>query len=229
MEKGEIESTNLDSLYKKNIVENLDFIKIDTQGAELEILKGGLNLLNERILGIQVETEFKPIYRSQPLFADVDSFIRNQLGLELVDIRKAYWKYNEGKNIGPVKGQLIFGDALYFRDPYQLPRWCEQFSELEARNKLVMACFMGMIYGYPDYSLCLLAQPKVGQWMSADVIRDLKSLVMKDARSLRYSGKGRTKIWMVLRLLEKFFEPDYEGWAAGEPHLGSVKKFGIFT
>ena len=78
-------------------------------------MKGGEKFLSKNILGIEVEVEFQPIYENLPLFSDIDSFIRNHLGLQIQDLRKSYWKYPVGINIGSPKGQLIFGDALYFR------------------------------------------------------------------------------------------------------------------
>lgn len=229
VEKKEIiKTTTLDTLYEKKIIKNLDFIKIDTQGSELDILRGGVKILNEKILGVQIEVEFKPLYTSQPLFAEVDRFIRDHLGLVLFDIKKVYWKYKYGRGIGSNKGQLIFGDALYFRDPYELPKWCDQISKTEAENKMVMACFMGIIYGYPDYSLCLLEQLKTCQWMKTEKIDNLKSIVKATAKRLKYSGKGYGIIWKYFNLIVNIFAPEHEGWGSGEHHLGSRKKFGVF-
>ena len=55
----------------------------------------GNYLRSQNIVGIQVEVYFKPIYDSQPLFSDVDALIRNNWGLELIDIRKVFWKYKD--------------------------------------------------------------------------------------------------------------------------------------
>jgi len=115
-----VETTSLDALFNKEVLSDIDFIKLDVQGAELDVLKGGEKVLSENILGIEVEVEFQPMYEDQPLFTDVDSFIRRRLGLQIQDIKKHYWKYPEGINIGAAKGGLIFGDALYFRSPHEM-------------------------------------------------------------------------------------------------------------
>lgn len=94
------------------IVPAADFIKLDTQGSELSILKGGEKLLNG-VLGLKVEVEFLELYHGQPLFADVDSFLRAR-GFELADLRRVFWKRAEFTAY-PGKGQLVFGDALYVR------------------------------------------------------------------------------------------------------------------
>jgi FkbM family methyltransferase len=41
-EKIEVKATTLDNLYIKKELQKLDFIKLDTQGAELDILRGGV-------------------------------------------------------------------------------------------------------------------------------------------------------------------------------------------
>jgi FkbM family methyltransferase len=227
-EKCPIETTTLDKLHENKKIENIDFIKLDTQGSELEILKGGSKFLNNSIIGLQVEVEFKTMYESQPLFSDVDKYIRDEFRLELFDIRKTYWKYNEGKGIGQKKGQLIFGDALYLRDPYDFPKWCEQFEAKEARNKIITACFVGIMYGYIDYSLCILEQSGISNWMSIETIEKLKTITIINAVHNQVSFKGSGKIWRILNLITKLFEIDHEGWANIEPHLGSRKMFGVF-
>jgi len=54
---------------------DVDFIKIDVQGAELAVLQNATRILPDVLL-IQVEVEFVPLYRDQPMFADVDIFLR---------------------------------------------------------------------------------------------------------------------------------------------------------
>ena len=83
VEKKEvIDATTLDNLYHQSIIRELDFLKIDVQGSELDILHGGRDIINDNILGIQIEAEFKQLYKSQPLFAEIDSDIREKFNFE---------------------------------------------------------------------------------------------------------------------------------------------------
>ncbi len=56
-------------------IRDVDFIKIDVQGAELAVLQNATRILPEVLL-VQAEVEFVPLYRDQPMFADVDIFLR---------------------------------------------------------------------------------------------------------------------------------------------------------
>lgn len=55
----------------------LTYMKLDTQGSELDILRGASTALNDVEL-VEIEVEFNPIYEGQPLFGDVDRFMRTQ-------------------------------------------------------------------------------------------------------------------------------------------------------
>jgi FkbM family methyltransferase len=227
-ETVEVKASTLDKLYIKKELQNMDFIKLDVQGAELDILRGGGELINRNIIGLQVEVEFKEMYKQQPLFAEIDLYIRNKLGFDLFDIRKAYWKYKEGRGIGPSKGQLIFGDALYFRNPFELSSWCSQFEFEEARNKIVMACFMGVLYGYPDYSLCLLGKSEISSYFDTGIIDKMKENIISNVDRKKYTFKGVGKLSGIMHLISEYFKPDHEGWASGERHLGTRNKFGVY-
>jgi len=53
---------------------HFDYLDIDVQGYELEVLKsGGRNIKN--LLGIHIEVSFVEKYVGQPLFRDVDVFL----------------------------------------------------------------------------------------------------------------------------------------------------------
>ena len=70
----EIETITLDSFVNEHFIDAIDFIKIDVQGAELDILKGSKKLLNN-VLKIVCEVEFVPLYYNQPLFGDIAKFL----------------------------------------------------------------------------------------------------------------------------------------------------------
>ncbi len=90
-----------------------DVLKIDVQGAELEILLGGRAVLSDVKL-VELEVEFNPQYRNQPLFADVDVFMREQ-GFALLGLRRTFWRRNSGMiEISASGGQIVHGDVLYY-------------------------------------------------------------------------------------------------------------------
>lgn len=75
--RTEIQTTTLDEWSSAAGLPGIDYLKIDTQGTELDILMGGQRQL-KTVRAIEVEVEFNPIYKGQPLFSDVDHFLRAQ-------------------------------------------------------------------------------------------------------------------------------------------------------
>jgi FkbM family methyltransferase len=70
-----VETITLNEWARSEGVLQIDHLKIDTQGSELEILYGGSELL-KTIRSIEVEVEFNPIYEGQPVFSDIDQYLR---------------------------------------------------------------------------------------------------------------------------------------------------------
>ena len=84
------------SIYTKSLKRVLDeftlkppfFIKLDTQGSELSILKGiGEDNLNNNVIGIELEITLKakPLYEGIPRFYDIHPFLEN-CGFELLSL-----------------------------------------------------------------------------------------------------------------------------------------------
>jgi FkbM family methyltransferase len=98
-----LKTETLDDQLAANGVNDVDFLKLDTQGTELAILEGARRVIEREALGFEVEVEFLPLYRDQPVFADVDAFARRH-GFELVDLRPVYWKLAAGVEGGGSPG-----------------------------------------------------------------------------------------------------------------------------
>lgn len=64
--------------------ESYDLIKLDTQGSEIDIMKGGISVLR-RAKVVVVETSIKPYNFDAPLQNDVLLFMKNN-GFELVNV-----------------------------------------------------------------------------------------------------------------------------------------------
>lgn len=69
--------TTLDIWSKEIGIEYIDYLKLDTQGSEMDILRGGIEILDQTSL-VEIEVEFSEIYHGQPLFADIDIFMRSK-------------------------------------------------------------------------------------------------------------------------------------------------------
>ena len=144
------EATTLDIALKEAGIADVDFVELDTQGSELLILQGATETLASSVFGVEVEVEFIELYEGQPLFADVDQFLR-PLGFELFDLTGAYWKRRVGERVGGRKGQIVFGDALYLSSTEKL------FSlgpgHPVSKPKVLKAIAVCVAYGYYDFAL----------------------------------------------------------------------------
>jgi len=154
------------ALADKNYV-GADFLKLNTQGSELAILKGAEQTLRSTF-AVEVEVEFGEMYIGQPLFADVDSHLR-QKGYEIFDLKRGFWKRNSGKGLRYRKGQLIFAEALYLKN---IDTWIDELEDdLSLRKeKLLKAISICLLYEYPDYALEILSK---GERYFSDAERSL--------------------------------------------------------
>lgn len=126
----EMEHTTLDLWATNSDIEYVDHIKIDTQGSELLVLKGAETLLGQ-VRTLELEVEFNPIYKGQPLFADVDTFLRlrgfvlwkltnfvhyGQDGENTIELGEDRIHYDHRSQvITKYGGQLYWADAHYVR------------------------------------------------------------------------------------------------------------------
>jgi FkbM family methyltransferase len=72
-----VETETLAGWAERSGLERVDVVKLDVQGAELAVLRGAGGLL-DRVRALDLEVEFNPIYRGQPLFGEIDAFLRER-------------------------------------------------------------------------------------------------------------------------------------------------------
>lgn len=112
-----------------------DYAKLDVQGGELAVLQHGAKTL-ARALVLEIEVEFVPLYRDQPLFGDIEALLRRR-GFVLhkfVDV--------SGRGLRPIApanrylpiSQLICADAVFIRNYWD--------TEALAREQLLKAALV---------------------------------------------------------------------------------------
>ncbi len=223
-DKITMRARTVDGLDKNNEISVIDFVKIDVQGGELAILQGGEKFFKDNIVGLEAEVEFAPMYKNQPLFSDVDIFVREKLGLELWDIRKTYWKYKQKTYQAPLKGRLIFGDALYLRPVSTLNDWLSKMDKDTATEKLHALITTTIAYGFLDYTLTLLNADFVEGYLAKEDRQAFIEHIGKISNGFYPFKNGSVFLYRILNVLTHSFKPTYGGWANGEPHIGSRKK-----
>jgi FkbM family methyltransferase len=92
------------------------FLKIDTQGTELDILQSGARLLRESVVGVYVECNFRPFYKHQSLFADVDAHLR-QNGFSLFTMSRANLRRTGYRPALYSRRITTWSHCLYLREP----------------------------------------------------------------------------------------------------------------
>lgn len=151
---------SLDRYCLENKIENVDFIKVDTDGADYAVLRGAERLLREgNVLGLYVESQFHgEAHPYANTFRNIDHFLVEN-GFSLFDL--STWRYTKAQLPGKflyklpaqtVTGQICWGDALYFKDFIYMKNQGKQISTLEI---IKMACIQE-IFGLPDCAAELL-------------------------------------------------------------------------
>ena len=145
---------------------SIDFLKIDAQGAALEVLKGARRTLHRQVMGLEVE--FARVYDAQPVFRDVDAFL-SECGFTLFKLRRKAWVRRTCQRRPQVSaGQLIAADALYLRDPFELP---EETTSAWKAHQVEALVLIASLYDLNDFALEILAHPCWSAWLEGDAVR----------------------------------------------------------
>ncbi len=158
-------TVSLDEYVSQSDIQSVDFVKIDTDGHDIEVILGAEQMLrNQEVLGICVEAQMHGA--SHPYsntFANIDRFLR-EWGFTLFDLD--LWRYSRSSlpdkfyyriPAQTLSGPVQWGEAVYFRD---LAR--PDYEQMHAfrtgiGKKIKLACLFE-IYGLPDCSAQVLAQ-----------------------------------------------------------------------
>jgi FkbM family methyltransferase len=118
-------------------IDDVDFIKIDVQGSELAVFRSASRALSRALL-VQTEVEFVELYRNQPMFADVDTFLRGN-GFQFHTFSgfggRAFKPLVAGNDINMPFHQALWADAVYVRDWMRLG----ELDETKLRKYAILA------------------------------------------------------------------------------------------
>ncbi|MEK9644343.1 MAG: FkbM family methyltransferase [Alphaproteobacteria bacterium] len=196
-----VDVLSLEEALKQAKFDSADFLKIDIEGPELEVLEASSEAVRD-LLCLKVEASFVPFRFDQPLAADLDRFIRAQ-GFELFDILGArHWRrfgyhihpYYSREPVPYARGQIVQADYLYFRSVQSIG---------DDAARLIKLGLLYMAQGYFDHALLALERPTAAEMLYRDF--DLSPIDAVAQASRKYGRRAfKAAAWRQFRGLIPF-------------------------
>ena len=181
IKKKEVKVSALDELK----IENIDFVKIDTQGSELKILNGSIDSI-KNVLGFEIEVSFIEIYKNQPLFWDINNFMISN-NFQFVGFSDLIsWK-KEQTDVG--KNQLVFADAIFLKPLDNLLE-----SKKNLNEKLFKYSLICLAYNFLGLSKAV--NKEISGNLSKD-INEIYSNILNDGKNNRFFKKIINKLKLI--------------------------------
>ncbi len=152
-----------------------DFIKIDVEGADLEILQAGQEALGT-CFGVQIEVSFLDRNIGAPGYGEADRWLRTQDFVPHLLLREHWVRQNGlwGANSHP---QTAWGDAVYFRPQAWVLARLAAMPATAARD---LGAFVAILlaYGCHDAALDLVRAVRAAELVSAAVASELEQAII---------------------------------------------------
>ena len=170
VERATVPAYNFPDAINQFNIPQPDFIKLDVEGLELNILKSGPDIINGAV-AIKTEVAFPRIRQDQPPAHELDAYLLSR-GYELIDIiDPTVWR-RHGYVVHPMlsrapmsysKGQIIQCDFLYMRHP---DKFSTEFSvSSDVVKQKLKAAWIAMSYGYFDRAEDYISDPIVEEFL----------------------------------------------------------------
>jgi len=172
-----IQNVKLDTLdnLKKNKI--FDFIKIDAEGSDYNILLGGKKMLNST-LGVQVEIQNIERYKDSALYYRVLEFLHMN-GFEMFIYNKEFWTKNKNHNIS-TNFQNVWSDVVFFKTDDFLASFLKNKSKNYRLLQVKKIIFLMIFYKLHDSAYSYLLTMKNKKIISNNDFLNLKKFILKN-------------------------------------------------
>ena len=158
------QTSTLDELVAELALPYVDFIKIDVDGPDMEVLHSATNTFKTTpVLGCMVEVNYSGSDDpTDHTFHNMDRHLRG-LGFDLINLSTrrcsvaalpATFRFDNAPHETAI-GRVLQGDAIYLRDPCGWAQNPAARVDLDAHQLLKLACLFEL-FGAPDHSAELL-------------------------------------------------------------------------
>jgi len=173
-----------------------DFLKVDTEGTEQDVIEGADGLLDKGVLGIRSSCNFQPCFIGQKLFSTSHDYLlaRGYVLLNLDYKGYGYPRLGLFRKPDPTEnedfryGILVAADAVWIRRPEELGKHFKGEAATIAALKLAYFCFLN---NAPDLAVDTLRMEAEAGRLTAPV-RETRLLKTLRLRTARFLGRYRT-------------------------------------
>jgi FkbM family methyltransferase len=180
-----VQTQTLDTLLTNSGENQVDLIKLDIQGTELEALQGMGRSRLDNLLAIELEIGLLNIYREAPDFGRIQEFM-NERGFDLFDVRVARSHLSAGGSDSYYQTKIF---SVYPNSPTISARACEfdavyfrrrsSVLNMKVANQIrrMVACYL--TYNFFSEAFSLVEEGERLGIVSAEVAEELKDLIVK--------------------------------------------------
>jgi FkbM family methyltransferase len=175
-----------------------DFLKVDVEGADLDVLKGGRRTL-ETVFGVQIEVGFIERNLGAPLQPEIDLWLRCA-GFTPYTLIREHW-VRANRTYGALsQPQLVWGDVVYFRDrAWTLEQIEKAASIAEAESRLCAIIAILLAYNAHDYAAELVeAVAKIDAVAPAVTEAAHESILQSLTRLGPFAARGMLALLLAL-------------------------------
>ncbi len=201
----------------------IDFLKIDTEGAELDVIKGAGKQLAENVIGIRAETFFQQCYKGQALFPDLHNFLMEK-GFYILNMDyfgRGVPSADFFRNPNPLDidmdryGTLFSADGVWLKNPEMIFS-NKKISMAETVAAVLKYAYFCMLNNAPDVGLKILRDAVINYGISFDKdIEKTKLYLGLRKACATYLGRWRVRPdsnWLKAReMFKTIFNIELEG------------------
>ena len=236
----EVDAISLADFCAEAEVPRIDFIKIDVEGAEYDVLEGARTVFApQKVLCILTEFLMDPDIKGQRGFADIDTLLRGHgfrfFDIELTRFPRAFLPAAHLRNATNAHGQSVInavvdrqygqgwtGDALYFRDPVLELRQGKLDPAWDS-GMLLRLCGLFDLFDYGDCAIEILETFRGTLLAGIDVDPLIDALVpLLDGRAIPYDSYRDVSI--AVRKFHNARKHPHEGAPWEPPPTGYRRK-----
>lgn len=163
-----VETSPLGAASKEHSFEDVSYMKIDVEGAEIEIFENAEDLLKDSFLCIRTEASFAASHHNQPMYCDVEQHLRQYDFLPFSFVEMHHWRcFTKDKTLLDEKckfpysqAQMIHGDMLFFKDFEKMP--LETDDDIKQHIRLAI---YALVYGFIDHASVVMNQKEVSNYL----------------------------------------------------------------